>query len=94
MSGGRELQPVASAHIDPMSTSIDDTASDVRDNRQGAFFEIVTITDVAGYGPYANTGEPKALRPQCVECNRRFVRLGALRCDGCVKTIADGAGSH
>ncbi|MEX5295250.1 hypothetical protein QYM41_08210 [Kocuria sp. CPCC 205268] len=41
-------------------------------------------TDLESYGgPYSNTGVPKVLRAQCVECNRRHVRLGALRCGGC-----------
>ena len=70
-----------------MSTSIEPTAGDLRDNAQGAFFVLETVTDLESYGgPYSNTGAPKVLRAQCVECNRRYVRLGALRCDGCVKT--------
>ena len=78
-----------SAHIDPMSTSIEPSTGDLRDNAQGAFFVLETVTDLESYGgPYANTGEPKALRAQCVECNRRFVRLGALRCDGCLAARA------
>lgn len=77
-----------------MSTSIDDTTSDVRDNAQGAFFELTTLVDLEPYGgPYANTGQPKTLRPQCVECNRRFVRLGALRCDSCLHDLK-AAGSE
>jgi hypothetical protein len=82
--------------MDTMTTTTDDTASDALDDAQGAFFEYKTaIVDLEpGGGPYANRGEPKALRAQCVECNRRYVRLGALRCDGCAKTIADGPRSH
>ena len=72
-----------------MSTSIEPTAGDLRDDAQGAFFVLETVTDLESYGgPYSNTGAPKVLRPQCVECNRRYVRLGALRCDGCANGLA------
>ena len=49
-----------SAHIDPMSTSIEPSTGDLRDNAQGAFFVLETVTDLESYGgPYSNTGAPK-----------------------------------
>ena len=46
-------------------------------------------SDLESYGgPYSYTGAPKVLRAQCVECNRRHVRLGALRCDGCLHGLS------
>ena len=78
------------------ATAENTEASGVHYDAQGAFFVVTeAVTDLESYGgPYANSGAPKVLRAQCVECNRRFVRLGALRCGGCARTIADGSGSH
>lgn len=47
-----------------------------------------TATDVSTDVRDNAQGAFFALGPQCVECNRRFVRLGALRCDPCTRALA------